>query len=377
MAKHFQIPNGSLISYMSNKVKQFGGINFAQGIPGIDPPAELPEYLKEVAQKNVHQYAPGIGNLNLRNEILKHYHHLNYDENQLLITQGATEALSLVVQYIKYVSEEGFAAMAFDPVYESYKHLPRIMNIPFFTYTNLDFNVDNLEKFIQENNIRVIFINSPGNPFGYVFSKAQMDNLRAICERNNAFLIIDAVYRELWYEKPVYFPEENLSPNIFYVNSFSKMLSITGWRIGYLFCHSVHVETLRDIHDYIGLCVNAPLQEALAGYLKEENYGAKYVKETRHLLKKSYGIIASELQKLGFIVPEAKGGYYVWAKIPNQKDGFQLAMNLYEEEAVAVIPGIHFSDNGSDYLRFNIARPKEEIEEGIDRIVRFSKQYLD
>lgn len=375
MIKHYQIPNGSLISFMSNKVKQYGGINFAQGIPGIDPPPELPTYLKEVAGENVHQYAPGVGNLSLRKEILDHYSHLDYNENQLLITQGATEALSLVIQYLKYKLTDNFAALAFDPVYESYKHLPRIMRIPFHTYNQLDFNYNELSKFVAAHNIRVIFVSSPGNPFGYVFSPKQMDDLKTISENNGVYLVIDAVYRELWYEEPVYFPEKDLSPNVFYVNSFSKMLSITGWRIGYLFSHMEHVETLRDIHDYIGLCVNAPLQEALARYLRNEDYGKKYIANTRIHLKKAYQLISSELVKLGFEVPVAKGGYYVWAKLPKQIDGFQFAMNLYENESVAVIPGIHFSDNGLNYLRFNIARPEHEIMEGIAKVTKFSNQF--
>jgi aspartate/methionine/tyrosine aminotransferase len=376
MTKLYQMPNGSLISFMSNKVKQFGGINFAQGIPGIDPPAELPGYMEEVARDNVHQYAPGIGNFNLRKEILNHYAHLNYSEDQLLITQGATEALSLIMQYLKYTLKDGFGAMAFDPVYESYKHLPRILGIPFHTYNNLNFSYDDLNAFVANHKIRVIFVNSPGNPFGYVFSKQQMDDLRKICENNGAYLVIDAVYRELWYEEPVYFPEKDLSPNVFYVNSFSKMLSITGWRIGFLFSHKEHVETLRDIHDYIGLCVNAPLQEALARYLKNENFGEKYVVETRAHLKNAYQRISKELIKLGFDVPAAKGGYYVWAKLPKQIDGFQYAMDLYEQEAVAVIPGMHFSSNGSQFVRFNIARPEIEIEEGIQKVIRYSQQYF-
>ncbi|PLX14719.1 MAG: hypothetical protein C0599_18355 [Salinivirgaceae bacterium] len=334
------------------------------------------QYVAEVASENVHQYAPGIGNLSLRQEILTHYSHLNYDESQLLVTQGATEALSLVMQYLRYVIHDDFAVMAFDPVYESYKHLPRIFKLPFYAYEKLDFEKEELEQYIQNNKIRVIFINSPGNPFVYVFSEQQMNDLREVCERNDAYLIIDAVYRELWYEEPIYLPEKELSVNVFYVNSFSKMLSITGWRIGYLFCHKKHAEVLRDIHDYIGLCVNAPLQEALSRYLKSESFGKMYVERTRKLLKSSYEQMSNELVNLGYEVPKAYGGYYVWAKLPDKIDGFQFAMNLYEDESVAVIPGMHFSDRANDYLRFNIARPKNEIAKGIEKVVKFSRQYF-
>ncbi|HAZ02157.1 MAG TPA: aminotransferase class I/II, partial [Marinilabiliales bacterium] len=60
--ENMEIPKGSLISFMSNKVKAQGGLNLAQGIPAFEPPAELLDILKNIATDNVHQYAPGRGN---------------------------------------------------------------------------------------------------------------------------------------------------------------------------------------------------------------------------------------------------------------------------------------------------------------------------
>lgn len=374
MTNQYTMPKGSLISFMSNKVKTYGGINFAQGIPGFQPPAPLLSKLEEVAQAPVHQYAPGAGNLKLRKLILDHYNRYHFKDEQLLILQGATEALSLIFQYLKNHINEDFAAMAFDPVYESYRHLPRIMQVPFFAYENKHFDTEHLKNFIEQNNIRVIFINSPGNPFGNVFDAKQMDQMRKICEDLNVFMIIDAVYRDLWFDKPPHYPIQNISPEIFYINSFSKMLSITGWRIGYMIAHESHTNGLRDIHDYTGLCVNAPLQEALARYLETENYGKAYVDQIRHRLQQNYTIMTSSLKKLGFEIPEAKGGYYVWAQLPDYQDGFQFTMDLYENTGIAVIPGIHFSKTGKSHIRFNIARPEPEIQEGIKKLENFFRK---
>ena len=69
---------------------------------------------------------------------------------------------------------------------------------------------------------------------------------------------------------------------------------------------------------------------------------------------------------------EPKGGYFIWAKLPEQfDDGFKFAIDLYEQEKVATIPGIHFSENGQKFLRINIAREINEVKEGIERIERF------
>ncbi len=365
------MPQGSLISFMSNKVKTHGGINFAQGIPGFQPPEELIKKLSEVAHEDVHQYAPGPGNLKLRKLILDHYKEQELTESQLLVTQGATEALSLIFQYLKNLIGKDFTALAFDPVYESYRHLPRIMGVPFVEYSQENFDMAEFESFVKAQNVGVIFINSPGNPYGSVFSQQQMDKMKQLCENYNIYMVIDAVYRDLWFDQPPYYPIENLSPNIFYVNSFSKMLSVTGWRIGYLVCNEKHTNALRDIHDYIGLCVNAPLQEALAQYLEENDYGSLYVSNLREQLQKNYHAMNKALTNLGFCTAEASGGYYVWTKLPGSKDGFQFAMQLYDQVKVAVIPGIHFSKSGDKFVRFNIARPGDELNEGINRIKNF------
>lgn len=368
--KKYERPQGSLISYMSNKVKQYGGINFAQGIPGFKPPIELTETLSQIHNRPVHQYAPGLGNLHLRELILNKYKTYNYTSDQLLITQGATEAISLIIIYLKNKIDNNFSAMAFDPVYESYRHLPRIMNIPFHAYDKA-FQINDLRSFILENNIKVIFINSPGNPLGYVYTKDEMDSLRALCESLNVYMIIDAVYKELWYENPIYYPIDNLSKNIFYVNSFSKSLSITGWRIGYFFAHESHATQIRDIHDYIGLCVNSPLQEALREYLDKHDFGSAYIEEIRNTLRKNYFEMSESLKHFNVQIENAAGGYYIWAKLPNETNGFQFTMELYNKSKVAVIPGIHFSDKAISHIRINIARPENEILEGINKIDQF------
>ncbi len=356
---------------MSNKVKTHGGINFAQGIPGFNPPEALLTHLKTIAHTEIHQYAPGIGDLKLRKLILEHYSEQQFKDEQLLILQGATEALSLVFQYLKNKIDEPFAAMAFDPVYESYRHLPRIMNVPFHAYSESEFDAAHLTQFIEQHNVRVMFVNSPGNPYGAVFAESQMNAMREICEEQNVYMIIDAVYRDLYYEKPPFYPINALSPKVFYINSFSKMLSITGWRIGYLFAHESHTNGLRDIHDYIGLCANSPLQRALANYLEQENYGHDYVQWLRDNLKFAYTRMEQSLKKLEFTIPQSDGGYYVWAKLPHNNDGFEFTMDLYDEAGVAVIPGIHFSGEGEKYIRLNIARPENELLEGIQKIEGF------
>jgi aspartate/methionine/tyrosine aminotransferase len=379
MQNKYQKPEGSYISFMSNKVKTYGGINFAQGIPGFNPPEELTQILSQVATENIHQYAPGNGNNELLDLLLGKYQpeFTNYSlkKDDILITQGGTEALSLLYTYFNKTLSKSFSALAFDPVYESYKHLPKIFNTDFvsFSFEN-DFSIDfdKLEKTCVDKKVKVIFLGSPGNPFGKIWSKKEMDSLIDLSKRKAIFIVLDAVYKELYFDEKTYIPLDQFNPNLFYTNSFSKLFSITGWRIGYLIAHQDHMQKIKSIHDYTGLCAPSVLQYAVVEFLKKYDFGSEYISNLRNKLTESFNYLSSELIKLGFKIPETRGGYFVWAKLPEQyPDGFKFAIDLYEQEKVAVIPGEHFSENAKNYIRFNIAREKSEVNEGIKRIKRF------
>lgn len=373
-------PQGSFISFMSNMVKEKGGINLAQGIPGFAPPKALLDELKAITHEPIHQYAPGNGNRDLVNQLLEKYRPeqiLNH--NELLITQGGTEALSLLFIYLKNLIQQPFSAMAFQPVYESYRNLPKIFNTPFIEHTlptsgKIDFK--NIERSIVKDRVRIIFLATPGNPLGRIWSKAEMEALLQLCERHNVYLILDAVYRELYFEEPPYLTSNYTHPQLFYTNSFSKLFSITGWRIGYLICHQDHMAKIRAIHDYTGLCAPSLQQQALANFLAKNQQGKNYIEWLRQQLTSSFNRLKEALETYQFQIPEVKGGYFIWAKLPEEyTDGFNFTMRLYEKERVAVIPGEHFSPETKNYIRLNIAHPMSEIEKATNHIKNSLQQH--
>ncbi|MFH2143721.1 MAG: pyridoxal phosphate-dependent aminotransferase [Bacteroidota bacterium] len=370
----YSIPEGSLISYFSNKVKLYGGINFAQGIPGYSPPAELLDSLKKCIDLNIHQYAPGKGNSLLLDLIAENYCNYSIKRNSVLITQGATEAIALI--YI-YLSQQfrNFTVLSFDPVYESYNNLPKIFNNKFIPFKLSDLSVidfENLENVISRNNVKLLLLSSPGNPYGKVYRKSELQNLFNLAEKHDFYILFDAVYKDLYFKEKPFLPIENLNKRVFYVNSFSKMLSITGWRIGYLMCNEYHMRKIESIHDYIGLCAPSLLQEAIAHYLNENQYGRDYLINLRKKLKNSFDIFSDALVQLDFSIPEISGGYFIWAKLPEKyEDCFKFSLDLYEKQKVATIPGIHFTEEGNKFVRFNIAREIDEIEKGIDALTKF------
>jgi len=369
-------PTGSYISYMSNQVKEHGGINLAQGIPGFMPPTKLLKILSQVCFEPIHQYAPGTGNKNLLKGLAKHYsQYSDYTPENFLVTNGGTEALTIIYTYLMGILKSDFTSLAFDPVYEVYNNLPKIFHNNFISFEydkDGNINFDKLQSTITKNNVKVIFINTPGNPYGKFWTKEEFNRIIDMAEKDDFYIILDAVYNELYFEEKPYIPLERPNKRIFYTNSFSKVFSITGWRIGYMIAHPSHMAELQNIHDYIGLCSPSVLQEALAKYIYKSDFGKDYVCELRTKLHKSFNYLSTKLTKLGFTIPATKGGYFIWAKLPEEyTDGFEFAMDLYTKERVAVIPGIHFSQNCNNYIRINIAREKNEIVKALERIERF------
>lgn len=357
-------PQGSLISYFSRCAREGGGINLAQGKPGFSPPGELIDLVKELSNRpELHQYAPGNGNphlLELLTRIYRPVQPINMD--YLLITQGATEGLFQVIFYLKQSLGESFAVLSFDPVYESYPKLAEYLQLPFHFFPlqeDLSVNFKKLEIYCRDQNVKVIFVASPGNPLGKVWRSSELEKLLDLTGRLGIYVIFDGVYRDLYFEEEPCNPLIYQSSNLFYVASFSKMLSITGWRIGYVIADPCHMREMRAIHDYVGLCAPALFQEAIYRYLAGFDLGSDYLADLRKKIVDHYSFLREELNQAGFFVPAAGGGYFLWTRLPLPiKDGYHFARQLMDKTGVGVVPGENFSPHAVNYIRLNFTVDK-------------------
>jgi len=371
-------PDGSLISFMSNLVKKNGGINCAQGIPGFNPPEELINELIFAAKQPIHQYPAGNGNPKLRELIASGLcGNCGLAAENVLVTNGATEAISLIYLYLRQKNSGSFTVLSFDPVYESYANLPKIYGDRFvceYPDESGSFDFNSIESRIKSEKVNLVLLCSPGNPLGKIWKKEEITALYEICRKCGAKLVFDAVYSDLYFGEKPYLPFDLVGDTLFVVSAFSKMLSITGWRIGYVIAGKEHIESMAKIHDYTGLCTPSVLQIAIAEYLEKNDFGKNYLSALRGKIKESFETMYPVLEKSGFAMPSIDGGYFIWAKIPQKfDDGFKFAMDLYEKEKVGTVPGIHFSDKGNNFIRISIAKPASEIAEAASRIADFVK----
>jgi aspartate/methionine/tyrosine aminotransferase len=110
--------------------------------------------------------------------------------------------------------------------------------------------------------------------------------------------------------------------------------------------------------------------------LEKNNYAVEYKAEFRKNISQSFLSLSKTLGELGFVIPKIDGGCFIWAQLPKGfTDGFRFASMLYQENKVAVIPGEHFSSNKVDWIRFNIARPMDEITAAQKELVQFMQKH--
>ena len=373
-------PNGSLISYFSRLVTRQGGINLAQGKPGFAPPSQLLDILEEKNRHPFfHQYAPGIGNFRLLKLLSAAYSaYTPISEDNLLITQGATEAIFLTFFYLNKTLPRPYSVLSIDPDYESYPRLANILDVPieYIDFKkNLTVDFEEIEAIVKEKKVKILFIASPGNPLGKIWTEHEMARIFSLAETYDFYIIFDGVYKDIYFESPPFTPMRELPSNrLFYIDSFSKMLSITGWRIGYLITSADHMKKIRDIHDYTGLSAPSLLQEAIAEYLEANEFGAAYTGWVRNAARETYRFMKQSLEQLDFTVPDIGGGYFIWTKIPADcpyQDGFQFASQLLEAANLAVVPGENFSKTKGNYIRLNIACDLQVIREAAEKLGRF------
>lgn len=380
-------PDGSLISYFSRMANQKGCINLAQGKPGFSPPPELLQILKDLSDKApLHQYAPGNGNMELLTLLAQRYSRLvPISIDHLLVVQGATEGIFLTLFYLNTIINGSYSVLSFNPVYESYPRLAAFLKLP-FEYLDYDpdlsIDFDQIEKTIRKKRVKIVFITSPGNPLGKIWTASEIQKIVSLSEKLDFYIIFDAVYQDIFFNKPPHNPLAStlipeLQHRLFYVNSFSKMLSITGWRIGYIIAKPEQMNQIKAIHDYTGLCAPTLFQAAIHHYLFRFNYGQAYLQDIRRKCRQSHLFLKQVLENNNFHIPEIHGGYFLWARLPEQfSDGFRFALDLFQENRVGVVPGENFSPSYSRYIRLNIATEMQIIREGAQRIENFIKSHI-
>ncbi len=200
------------------------------------------------------------------------YGHVLDPQRQVTVTPGATEAIYCAITAVVHPGDE---VIVFDPAYDTYepsvtlnggitRHIPT-------TYP--DFHIDwGLVKDTINRKTRLIILNSPHNPSGAVWTSSDIESLREVIAGTGIYLLADEVYEHMVFDGQPHlsllrYPD--LAARAFVVYSFGKTYHATGWRIGYCVAPAPLMEEFLRIHQFINFSTNAPMQYALADFLRD------------------------------------------------------------------------------------------------------------
>ncbi|HYP06715.1 MAG TPA: aminotransferase class I/II-fold pyridoxal phosphate-dependent enzyme, partial [Bryobacteraceae bacterium] len=264
----------SVIRDMSRRAMRHQAVNLAQGFPDF----AAPEFVKEAAiagiVSDVNQYANTWGAKPLRDAIAQKYRNtygLEYDpETEITVCCGATEGM---IASLMAVTNPGDEVVVFEPFYENYRPdallCGAVSKLVTLGPPDWSFDPDELRAAFSSRT-KAIILNSPNNPTGRVFSRAEMLQIAELAQEFDSLVITDDIYEHILYDGVEHIPMASLPgmrERTLSVNSMSKTYSVTGWRIGWVMAPPEICDGIRKVHDFLTVGAAAPLQEAGAAAL--------------------------------------------------------------------------------------------------------------
>ena len=360
-------------------------------IPGVlrltlgEPDFTTPDHVKEAAKRAIDQdqsYYTGMsGLLALRqaaSDFVKEKYQLDYNpENEILVTIGATEALSATLTAIL---EEGDKVLLPAPAYPGYEPIVNLVGAEIVeidtTENGFVLTPEMLEKAILEqgDKLKAVILNYPANPTGITYSREQLEALAAVLRKYEIFVVCDEVYSELTYTGENHVSLGTmLRDQAIIINGLSKSHAMTGWRLGFIFAPANFTAQLIKSHQYLVTAANTMAQHAAVEALTAGKDDAEPMKK-EYIQRRDY--IIEKMTNLGFEIIKPDGAFYIFAKIPAgyNQDSFAFLKDFAHKKAVAFIPGAAFGQYGEGYVRLSYAASMETIREAMKRLEEYMKE---
>jgi aminotransferase len=372
----------SVIREMTRVATECGSINLAQGFPDFPAPEILKEAACAAIRADINQYAVTWGTPRLRRAVAAKYQRfygMDVDETrEVTITCGATEA---VVASLLGVINPGDEVIVFEPFYENYGPDTMLAGAsPIWIRLEREgaLDLDQLAAVITPRT-RGIIINTPNNPTGRVFTRAELEGIAALCEKHDLIAFTDEIYEHIFYEGE-HIPIATIGAmreRTVTISGLSKTFSITGWRIGTIVAPPDLTLGIRKVHDFLTVGAPHPLQEACATAL--EQLSDDYYRSLAGEYRTRRDVMHRALIDAGFKCEPPAGAYYIMADFsgisPLDDAAFALWLSKGGHEhdrhpgsgrgGVTPVPGssfFHDASQGRNLVRFAFCKRLETLE---------------
>jgi aspartate aminotransferase len=369
------------------RAKGIDVIGFGAGEPDFDTPEHIKEAARRAIDEGFTKYTPPAGIPELREAVvekLKDENGIDYDVSQIVITDGAKQALfNLMLSVI----EEGDEVIIPAPYWVTYPEQVKFAGgKPVFIETKeeneFSLTLEDIEPAVTERT-KLIILCTPNNPTGSVIDREELERIGKFCAERRILIASDECYEKLTYDGFKHTSIASISEEIksitITINALSKAFSMTGWRVGYAAGPEEIISSMIKINSQSISNVNSIAQKAavvaLTGsqdFLKE--WLKAFDERRRYMVEK-----LNEIPGVKCLLP--KGAFYAFPNVKELieksglKDDFQLADYLLEKAKIAVVPGSAFGMAG--YLRLSYATSMESIVEGLKRFKEAVEELLN
>ncbi|MBA2554313.1 MAG: aminotransferase class I/II-fold pyridoxal phosphate-dependent enzyme [Geodermatophilaceae bacterium] len=373
----------SVIRDMTRIALQHDAINLAQGFPDFEAPQALKDAACEALQGGVNQYAITWGARPFREAIAaktqrRHPGWVVDPERDITVTCGATEGM---IAAMLGILDPGDEIVVFEPFYENYGPdavlsgaVPR-----YVTLHEPDWSIDQAElRGAFNRRTRGIVLNSPHNPTGKVFSRAELELIAALCQKWDAVAFTDEIYEHIVYtgEHHPMATTPGMEDRTVAINSLSKTYSVTGWRVGWVIAPADLTSGIRKVHDFLTVGAAAPLQAA--GVTAMASPDAYYdALATEYRARRD--LLVTALRDAGFRTSVPDGAYYVMTDIRDltDEDDITFTRRIAAQPGVAAVPGSSFyssREQGRSKVRFAFPKRHTTLQAAAERLRTIGKR---
>jgi aspartate/methionine/tyrosine aminotransferase len=369
----------SVIREMTRLAIQYKAVNLSQGFPDFPAPIEIKRAAQDAIAADINQYAITWGAKSLRNAIAEKFSRSNGvsidPEREITVCCGSTEAMMSAMMAIINPGDE---VVVFEPFYENYGPdailsgaQPRFVKLH---PPDWEFDPQELAAVFGPKT-KAIILNTPNNPTGKVFERAELEQIRDLCVRWNAFAITDEIYEHMLYDGAKHISMatvDGMRDRTITINALSKTYSVTGWRVGWAIAPAEATSAIRKVHDFLTVGAAAPLQEAGAAALHfPQDYYDTLAREYTVRRDRLLGILTDA----GFRCFKPRGAYYIMTDISSFgfPDDVAFARYLVKEIGVAAVPGSSFYRNPADgraHLRFTFCKTEKTFQAAAERLAK-------
>ncbi len=354
-------------------------VNFAAGEPDFDTPELIKKAGIKAIESGFTKYTPSTGTVELRKAIaakFKKDNNLDYTPNQIAVSCGAKHSIFNIIQVLV---DDGDEVIFQSPYWVSYPEMVKIAGgvsrlIETGWDTGFKLTPSLLQKYITPKT-KLLILNSPSNPTGVVYTKAELEAIAQICVKHHIYIISDEIYEKLIYDGSSNPSIAALGKEVYdltiTVNGVSKAYSMTGWRIGYAAGPQEIMDVVKNFQDH---STSNPTSISQAASLEALLLPEDTIIAMRNEFKARRDLmmsLVSQIPGIRFVKPD--GAFYLFCDISKFGDSDSVGKKILDEVNVALIPGSSFG--APNFVRLSFATSQERIKEGISRIGQWCKTH--